>query len=738
MLTLIVIGLVGGLITGISPCVLPVLPAIFLAGGAQSARTSGPVPANTGSLAVAVDPEQSLGRRPFLVVAGLVVSFSVFTLLGSLILSALHLPSGVIRWAGLIVLVLLGVGMIVPRFEVWLEQPFSWIPQRAVTDNRGGFVLGLALGAVYVPCAGPVLAAITIAGATGQIGGSAVVLTLSFAVGTAIPLLIFALAGRRVAERVGVFRRHQRGIRIAAGVVVIGLAVALTFNVTDAIQRAIPDYTANLNTALNDAGATAVPQDLGSGGINTQLPLCAQDARDTLLDCGPAPDFAGIGQWFNTPDDQPLTIGALKGKVVLVDFWAYSCINCQRAIPHVQAWYTTYQNAGLEVIGVHTPEYAFEHDAGNVQSGAQRLGISYPIALDNNYATWTNYSNESWPADYLIDATGRVRHVTIGEGDYTGTESLIRQLLTAANPTAELPPATQVADTTPTDPQQTPETYLGAARAQNFAGDTPLAEGVQTFPAPAAAPDDEFSLSGTWSITKESISSLGGAGIDLNFIADDVYLDVGGTGTVTATVDGSDDQLPGRRGAQHLHPGGPAIAEPGHSAGHTLTGVDRLFVHVRLNCSHKSVRCRMIPSTNNPVHYDHDDRQHRNRTAGHGTHRRRSAVPGQPGRLRADRRDDLCPGRYRNHPAGILRTVARPQGRHDADQARRTVRPGQDDDGRHPGQTGKGRPCRTPAVAYGPASPDRRGHPCGEAGGRQGAGHRRPDVQQRPFGAPGR
>jgi hypothetical protein len=202
----------------------------------------------------------------------------------------------------------------------------------------------------------------------------------------------------------------------------------------------------------------------------------------------------------------------------------------------VQAWYTTYQNAGLEVIGVHTPEYAFAHDPGNVQSGAQRLGISYPIALDNSYATWTSYSNESWPVDYLIDATGRVRHVTIGEGDYAGTESLIRQLLTAANPGAELPPATQVGDTTPTDPQQTRETYLGAERAQNFAGDTPLAEGVQTFPAPTAAPDDEFSLSGTWSITKESISSLGDSGIGLNFISDEVYLDLGGTGTDTETV----------------------------------------------------------------------------------------------------------------------------------------------------------------------------------------------------------
>ena len=186
-------------------------------------------------------------------VAGLALSFSVFTLLGTLVLSVLPLPKDIIRWAGLVVLVLVGIAMMFPRVQDLLERPFTRIPQRRVGQQHGGFGLGLALGAVYVPCAGPVLAAITVAGATGKIGVDTVALTVAFGVGTAIPLLGFALAGRRVAERVRAFRTRQRAVRIGAGAVLIALAVALTFNVTDALQRAIPDYTSGLNSALDKA-----------------------------------------------------------------------------------------------------------------------------------------------------------------------------------------------------------------------------------------------------------------------------------------------------------------------------------------------------------------------------------------------------------------------------------------------------------------------------------------------------
>lgn len=534
MLTLVLIGLVGGFITGISPCVLPVLPVIFMSGGLQSARPG----AHKGP-AWATRAPAAVRRRPYLVVAGLALSFSVFTLLGTLIVSALPVPQDIIRWVGLGVLLVLGIGMMFPAVQHLLERPFSRIGQRQLSGERNGFVLGLALGAVYVPCAGPVLAAITVAGATHRIGLQTVGLTLAFAVGTAAPLLFFALAGRGVAERVRAFRERQRGVRFVAGLLVIGLAVALTFNVTDALQRAIPDYTSHLNEALDGTGAVS---SLGSAQA-AGLQQCGQYPSSQLADCGKAPAISGIQQWLNTPGDKPLPKSATAGKVVLVDFWAYSCINCQRAIPHLNAWYKAYKNDGLEVIGVHSPEYAFEHVPSNVAAGAKRLHISYPIALDNNFTTWNNFGNDSWPATYLIDATGQVRHVAIGEGDYSTDESLIRQLLKAAKPGVTLPPATQVPDTTPDNPDQTPETYLGSERAQTFAGSGsaepgPLKSGTQTFSYPNTVPQDMFGLSGTWNVGKQSLTAKENAGIKLNFDADDVYLDVSGTGTITATLDG--------------------------------------------------------------------------------------------------------------------------------------------------------------------------------------------------------
>jgi thiol-disulfide isomerase/thioredoxin len=264
-----------------------------------------------------------------------------------------------------------------------------------------------------------------------------------------------------------------------------------------------------------------------------------------LGDCGPAPAISGITHWLNTPNDAPLALAGMKGKVVLVDFWAYSCINCQRAIKHLDAWYAAYRSAGLDVIGVHTPEYAFEQVTSNVEAGAKRLGITYPIAQDNKYATWNNYGNDSWPADYLIDATGTVRFVSIGEGDYDGTEDLIRQLVMAANPDATLPAATHIADTTPANPNQTEETYLDAQRTNNFAeGDGTLLAGAANFTYPSTVRDDEFALAGAWSVGDESLTAKAGAGIRLHYDAADIYLDVGGTGSIRATVDGRTTTYP--------------------------------------------------------------------------------------------------------------------------------------------------------------------------------------------------
>jgi len=518
--TLVLIGLVGGIITGLSPCVLPVLPVVLLGGG-----SAGP---DTGPDA------ESARRRPYLVVLGLTLSFAVFTLFGSLILASLHLPDDAIRWLGLALLVLVGLGLLVPPLGHLIERPFYRFPQRALGTGRNGFLLGIALGAVFVPCAGPVLAAITVAGATGHIGLRTVGLTLGFAVGTAIPLLAFALAGRGLTQRLGAFRRHQGAFRAVSGAVVIVLAVALTFNLSDIIQRDIPNYFQAVGNSL-EKGAKAAPQ-----GGSVSLQACQTAALyggSGLEKCGSAPAFRGIQQWLNTPGGQPVSLASLKGKVVLVDFWAYSCINCQRELPHVEAWDKAYASDGLEVVGVHTPEYAFEHVPSNVAAGVRRLGLTFPVALDNSYGTWNAYDNQSWPASYLIDASGQIRHVSIGEGDYSGEEQLIRQLLSAAHPGIALPRATDVPDTTPEDTAQTPETYLGAERQQGYHGSAPYATGQ--FTAPATLPADSFALAGAWTIGQESITAGQGAGITLAFHASKVYLDVGGTGTLTVSADGT-------------------------------------------------------------------------------------------------------------------------------------------------------------------------------------------------------
>jgi cytochrome c biogenesis protein CcdA/thiol-disulfide isomerase/thioredoxin len=537
MLSLALIGLVGGLITGISPCILPVLPVIFFSGTQDGAGMEG-----SADGAVAVKSKREVAR-PYRVIAGLVLSFSLVTLVGSALLALLHLPQDAIRWIALAALVAIGLGLIFPRFEELLERPFARIPQIQIANRASGFGLGLALGVLYVPCAGPVLAAIVVAGATANIGLPVVVLTLAFAVGTAVPLLFFALAGQRVTQRIGAFRRRQRQIRVTAGVVTLLLAVALVFNLPAALQRAIPDYTSSLQNKLGDG--KQIQQKLGGivNDQNKELSNCTSVAPQ-LQNCGPAPDLKGITAWLNTPAALPIDLKALRGKVVLIDFWAYSCINCQRAIPHVEGWYKAYHDDGFEVIGVHTPEYAFEKVTGNVEKGAADIGITYPIALDNSYSTWTNYRNSYWPAEYLIDASGVVRHIKYGEGDYDGTEKLIRELIASARPGVTLPPPVDAPDTTPQG-GLTPETYFGVGKMVNYAGSGVYDKGQANFSFPPALPNDTFALQGPWTLDYQGATADSDtSSIKLNYNAINVYIVVGGTGNLTVTRDGKTTTVP--------------------------------------------------------------------------------------------------------------------------------------------------------------------------------------------------
>ncbi|MFI2119264.1 cytochrome c biogenesis protein DipZ [Streptomyces rubiginosohelvolus] len=558
MLTLALIGLLGGLITAVSPCILPVLPVVFLAGG-----TGGQ--ADTGTRGGGSSAEQEAGdrravggedasevltvpvrgpaeraprnRRPYAVVAGLVVSFAFFTLLGVTIISALGLPQDLLRHIGLGLLVLIGLGLIFPPVERVLEKPFARLPQRQVNKEGSAFALGLGLGLLYVPCAGPVLAAITVAGARGEISADIVVLTLSFALGTAIPLLVFALAGRRVAERVAAFRRRARGLRIVAGSLMIVLALGLAFDVTAAIQRSLPDYTSGVQKKIEDSD-TARQQLSGLyDDSNKELSRC-QDGADALRSCGQAPPIEGINSWLNTPGDRPVDLKSLRGKVTLIDFWTYSCINCQRAIPHLQDWERAYKDAGLRIIGVHSPEFAFEKKRSNVISGAKKLGVTWPVALDNDLTTWDNYRNRFWPAKYLIDARGTVRYFKFGEGQYDQTETMIRELLRQADPTVVLPEPTGRAMDDLTA-GRTPETYLSTLRIRGYLG-TPLVDdkpAVYRFPKDPL-PLNKLSLDGTWTAGYERFTAGPDARLAFSYRAKNANLVLAGTGKVTVIVDG--------------------------------------------------------------------------------------------------------------------------------------------------------------------------------------------------------
>ncbi len=510
MLVLIGIGLLAGVITSVSPCVLPVLP-IVLAGGA------GPGGA----------------RRPFMIIGGLVASFTVFTLAAASILSALNLPQDFLRNVAIAMLFVLAGTLLSKRFAFLLERPFAFMTRRRGGHPTGGFVLGLSLGLVFVPCAGPVLATITVLAAKNQVSVETVVLTLAYAVGAGVPMLLIALGGQRASQRL---RATGPLFRRVSGVVLAVSAVAILFNFDQTLQTRLGGYSSALQKHVED---TKLARDhlakLRGGGNAFAGTRTVPGSKLPVL--GTAPEFTGIESWLNTPGNRPLTLRQLRGKVVLVDFWTYSCINCIRTLPHLRSWYAAYHRDGLEIVGVHTPEFAFEHVRGNVRSATHDLHVTWPVALDNGYKTWDAYSNQYWPAEYLIDRVGRVREAHFGEGEYGSTEKAIRSLLAANG--ASVPGARHVADATPTT-VVSPETYLGYVRldTSRYRGSPVRPRKEASYGFARSLARDELSYAGRWTIGDQRAVAVANARLRLHFHAHDVYLVLGGRGRVHVLVDG--------------------------------------------------------------------------------------------------------------------------------------------------------------------------------------------------------
>jgi cytochrome c biogenesis protein CcdA/thiol-disulfide isomerase/thioredoxin len=511
MVLLILFGFIAGAATALSPCVLPVLP-IALSAGATGGR-----------------------RRPLGIVAGLAVSFTFATVALVYVISALGLPGDLLRTLAIVVLIAFGVTLMVPPLAARVEATMSRFAGRAGVRSGGdgfwsGTAVGASLGLVYAPCAGPILAGVITVSASQPFTAGRLAVALSYGIGSAAVLYFLMLGGRRVAAPLA---RRGAGLQIAMGAVMVVVALAMLgeydIRFQNRIASDLPSFLVNPSKPLEDTAAAhdALAEVRGSSGglgeaVAEAAPMPPAGRSDSGLPVlGPAPEFIDNQQWFNTPGDRSLTLRSLRGRVVLVDFWTYSCINCLRTLPYLTAWDRRYRKDGLTIVGVHSPEFPFEKDAGNVEGAIERNGIHYPVAQDNDLATWNAYGNQYWPAEYFVDARGRVRFAHFGEGSYGEKEKVIRELLAEAGSRPAVRPS-RVHAIAPSPGVTTPETYLGAARAERFTNPM-LSPGLHDFASAPTPADNEFAYRGRWRVTLESATATGGSSLELNFGARRVY-----------------------------------------------------------------------------------------------------------------------------------------------------------------------------------------------------------------------
>jgi cytochrome c biogenesis protein CcdA/thiol-disulfide isomerase/thioredoxin len=506
MIVLYGVAFLSGLFTILAPCIWPLLP-IVLADVTQSKSK----------------------RRPLGITAGVAVSYAFFTLAISALESTLGLNPNVLRKFAVVVLLIIGILMIIPALSRRMEASISRLSGRfgglgrnQRSDFGGGFITGVVLGIVWTPCSGPILASVAVLAGSNKVSLQTVIVTLFYVLGLSIPLFGFAVGGQRLLAKSRFMSKHTGRIQIVSGVVMIVTALAIYTNYDKTLEAKLlsvaPSYTNALTSIERTSSVTKALAKLKGSKL---IPSNANTNNAGLFNENmTAPEIKGISKWLN--GSGPETIASLKGKVVLVDFWTYSCINCLRTLPHIKAWYTKYHSSGFEVIGVHTPEFAFEKDAGNVNSAIKRYGIPYPVALDNNYTTWNAYNNQYWPAEYLIDATGKIRRTEFGEGNYGETEQAIRTLLAGAGHKVTIAPS-DLPDTAP-QTQVTPETYFGSNRSQYGYPAPNYPNGTFTIPQQKSVPLDQFAFGGTWTIAPEYAQASKGATLTEHFGASKVYM----------------------------------------------------------------------------------------------------------------------------------------------------------------------------------------------------------------------
>lgn len=494
MLLLLGFSFLAGIFTAFSPCILPVLPAILSAGVAG-------------------------GRlRPLGMIVGLICSFTFFTLTLSAIVQATGLSPLVLRYIAIALIIFFGLVMIFPGLSNWFAKitgPIASLGQKIQgTKVRqgfwGGVVFGIALGLLWTPCAGPILGSIITLVATKGVNFTAVVMTLCYSIGAGIPMLLYAYGSAKILQSSQFLSRYLERIRQFFGVLMLLFAAILVFNWDMLISEKL----------------SSIPNLVSEKNINEEKEM---EEPVSLPHMRRAPEITGITAWINSP---PLTLTELRGKVVLIDFWTYSCINCIRTLPYVEKWYQKYKDEGLVIIGVHTPEFEFEKNEDNVKKAVEHFGITYPVAMDNDYATWKAYNNHYWPAHYLIDKDGIIRMTHFGEGHYAETENAIRELLGKA--------PEEIKEAKALNRQLTAETYLGYYRAQKYSMMI-KPNVVFDYNYQGSLNIHRVGLKGPWDVEREYIVASGdNSYLDLNCLAAKVYLVLGGSSAtpLEITLDG--------------------------------------------------------------------------------------------------------------------------------------------------------------------------------------------------------
>ncbi len=501
MILLILFAFLAGFVTILSPCILPILP-IVLSGTLTGGK-----------------------KRPLGIVAGFIVSFTFFTLFLTTIVKATGLSADALRTISVVIMAFFGASLLVPGLS---QRTFGFLPKLLPnqnsqrTDVATGFLIGISLGLIWTPCVGPILAAIITLAATSTVTLESVAITLAYSIGTAIPLLAITYGGRQLLNRVPWLLVNSAKIQKVFGVLMVLVAFAIYFQLDRKFQAYILEKFPNYGVGLTQfEDNPAVKEELKK---IEKKPMPEKKRGKPMFeflesDLGTAPELILGGQWLN---GKPLTLTELRGKVVLIDFWTYTCINCIRTLPYLKSWWAKYKDKGLVIIGVHTPEFEFEKNPNNVEKAIKDFGLEYPVMQDNDYATWNAYANRYWPAKYLIDAKGKIRYTHFGEGNYDETEGWIQKLLKEANLIAEEVP---VANPTYTVRGRTPELYLGNWRIANFVSPERIAQEAPTrYSVPSPVPKHSFAYDGTWTVGYQYASPAKGASLILNFDAAEVFL----------------------------------------------------------------------------------------------------------------------------------------------------------------------------------------------------------------------